>query len=117
MVKRKTAQELMAERNPLTRTPVAPVDIYSQPAEPPKEPEGEPEPTTTEAKPAQTKAPDAPLHQGTEDRVRPYSTYLRQSQVKGIQLRAIHRGVNDKDISQEAFDEYFERHPLQNYSD
>lgn len=113
MVKRKTAKELMAERNPLTRTPVTPVDIYSQPAEPPKEPEGEPEPTTTEAKPDQTKAPDAPLHQDTDDKVRPYSTYLRQSQVKGIKRRAIERDIDYQEIVQEAIDEYFERHPLQ----
>jgi hypothetical protein len=112
MVKHKTAQELMAVRNPLMRTPVTPVDIYSQPPKPVEESEREQEPTTTEARPTQTKSSEVPLHKKTGNRVRPYSTYLYQSQVKGIKLRAIDREIDDKDVVQEAIDEYFKKHPL-----
>lgn len=113
MAKRKTTQELMAERNPLTRTPVTPVDIYSQPLEPTKEPaKQEPIATTAEKKAPQARSPETPLQKRTSDRVRPYSTYLFQSQVKGIKLRAIEREADDKDIVQEAIGEYFKNHPL-----
>lgn len=113
MVKHKTAQELMAVRNPLTRTPVAPVDIYSQPPEPATEPEKQ-EPTVTASgpDPTQAQSPETLLLKDTDDRERPYSTYLRKSQVKGIKLRAIGRELDDKDIAQEAIDEYFKNHPL-----
>ena len=114
MVKRKTVQELMAERNPLTRTPVAPVDIYNQPPKPVEEPEKKQKPTVpgSETKPIQAKSSEVPLHKRTGDRVRPYSTYLYQSQVKGIKLRAVEQDVNDFAIVQEAIDEYFKKHPL-----
>jgi hypothetical protein len=113
MVKRKTAKELMAERNPLTRTSVASVDIYSQPPTPVEEPEEKQELTTTtsEIKPVSVRSPKMSPNKSPRDRVRAYSTYLRQSQVKGIKLRAIEREINDKDIVQEAMDEYFEKHP------
>ena len=115
MAKHKTAKELMTERNPLMRTPVAPVDIYSQPPKPVEVPEKNQEPTTTtsEAKPIQVKSsPETPINKNTDDRIRPYSTYVRQYQVKGVKLRAIERELDDKDIVQEALDEYFESHPL-----
>lgn len=114
MVKHKTAQELMAERNPLTRMPVTPVDIYSQSPAPAAEPQKKPKPTPSipETKSAQAQLPTIPPQKKTDDNIRPYSTYLRQSQVKGIKLRAIERDLDDKDIAQEAFDEYFKNHPL-----
>jgi hypothetical protein len=46
------------------------------------------------------------------ERLRPYSTYLRQGQVKGIKLRAVERDTKDMQIVQEAIDEYFKNHPL-----
>jgi hypothetical protein len=114
MVKRKTAQELMAERNPLGRTPVAPVDIYSQPFNSVDESKEKQEPTgaTSETQPSQVQPLEAPRQKDAEDRERPYSTYLLQSQVKGIKLRAIDRDLDDKDIMQEAVQEYLQNHPL-----
>lgn len=114
MVKRKTAQELMAERNPLARTPVAPVDIYSQSFNPLGEPNGKQEPAaaTPETQPSQVQSPEVLCQKDAEDRERPYSTYLLQSQVKGIKLRAIDRDLDDKDIMQEAVEEYLKNHPL-----
>lgn len=113
MGKHKTAQELMAERNPLTRTPVAPIDIYTQTLEPPQESETQEAVTASSgANSTQVQSSETPVHQETDDRIRPYSTYLRQSQVKGIKLRAIDREIDDKDIVQEAIDEYFNNHSL-----
>ncbi len=114
MVKRKTAQELMAERNPLARTAVAPVDIYSQPSNSIEEPQGKQEPAAaiSEIQPSQARSPEAPHPKDAEDRERPYSTYLLQYQVKGIKLRAIDRDLDDKDIMQEAVEEYLKNHPL-----
>ncbi|SRR5581483_3889869 len=114
MAKHKTNQELMAKRNPLSRTAVEPVDIYDQPAQSFEEFEEEQgyQPTVAEAKPAQAQPQETPLPIVAADRVRPYSTYLRQSQVKGIKLRAVERELDDKDIVQEAIDEYFKNHPL-----
>lgn len=114
MVKRKTAQELMAERNPLARTPVAPVDIYSQPSNSIEEPQEKQEPAVaiSETQPSQAQSPEAPRQKDAKDRERPYSTYLLQSQVKGIKLRAIDRDLDDKDIMQEAVEEYLKNHPL-----
>ena len=114
MVKRKTAQELMAERNPLARTPVAPVDIYTQSFDSAKEPKGKQEPAAIipETQPSQADSPKARRPKNAEDRERPYSTYLLQSQVKGIKLHAIDRDLDDKDIMQEAVKEYLKNHPL-----
>lgn len=115
MAKRKTAQELMAERNPLARMPVAPVDIYSQPSSSIEEPLGKQEPAAAipEIQPGQTPSPEVLRQKEAKDRERPYSTYLLQSQVKGIKLHAIDRDVDDKDIMQEAVKEYLKNHPLQ----
>lgn len=114
MAKRETLQELMKKRNPLTRTPIAPVDIYSQPPElvPAKEPDRKQEPTATKAKLIQAKPPETPPQKNTADSAGHYSTYLYPSQVKGIKLRAVEWGRDDKDIVQEAIDEYFNNHPL-----
>lgn len=114
MTKHKTTQELMAERNPLTRASITPLDIYSQPLEPEptKELEQEQKPAATETKLIQAKSPETPPQKNTADGVRHYSTYLYRSQVKGIKLRAVEWGQDDKDIVQEAIDEYFKNHPL-----
>ena len=110
MAKHKTVKEMMAERKPLTRKPVEPVNIYDTL---PDTEEAEPSQTgvlsqkskTTTTKVATVAQDDtAPLH--------PYSTYLRQGQVKGIKLRAVYRDINDMEIVQEAVDEYFKNHPL-----
>lgn len=113
MAKHKKAQDLMAARNPLKRTAVEPVDIYTQAPQPLEEfeEEQEPEPIARE-KPSQAESQETPLTPVSEDRVRPYSTYLRQSQVKGIKRRAVEWESDDKDIVQEAIDEYFKNHPL-----
>ncbi len=104
MAKRKSPQELMAERNPLSRQAVEPVDIYSEPAKsetPVKTAENSPKRTNNTA--AKTKLKAA---------TRPYSTYLTDEQVKGIKLRAINGSKKDQHIVQAAIDEYFERHQL-----
>jgi hypothetical protein len=123
MAKRLSPQEMMAQRNPLMRTPVAPVDIYSQPrpVTPVAEPEAskKSEPKQTQRKPVKTekktevepKVTKKPVEQA-EGSDSPYSTYLYKSQVKGIKLRAIEQDVKDKHIVQQAIDEYFKNHPL-----
>jgi hypothetical protein len=125
MAKRLSPQEMMAQRNPLTRAAVAPVDIYNpSPATPKVEPEV---PTKTEsapkqerkAVPAKTVREETPKPKMTRAAAKeievtdsPYSTYLFKKQVKGIKLRAIEEDVNDKEIVQRAIDEYFKNHPL-----
>lgn len=110
MAKHKTVKEMMAERKPLMRKPVEPINIYSA------------QPDTEETEPEQARVlPQEPMtiatkdtktaHEDTEP-LRPYSTYLRKRQVKGIKLRAVEREINDMDIVQEAVDEYFKTHPL-----
>jgi hypothetical protein len=103
MAKRKSPQELMAERNPLGRTAVAPVDIYSEPAE-----QSKPVKTAHNSSQAAKKGPVKAVSKET----RPYSTYLTNDQVKGIKLRAVNSGQKDQHIVQAAVDEYFERHQL-----
>lgn len=110
MAKHKTVKEMMAERQPLTRKPVEPVNIYtaSPVVDAPqvkqaKLPSQKPKPTPTKGA--------APAQDDTEP-VRPYSTYLRRGQIKGIKLRAVERDINDMDIVQEAIDEYFKNHPF-----
>ena len=110
MAKHKTVKEMMAERQPLTRKPVEPINIYSTPT---KTVETEPKQAKVspqKSKPAITK--DAAAAQAATEPLRPYSTYLYQRQVKGIKLRAVERDINDMDIVQEAVDEYFKSHPL-----
>lgn len=118
MAKRKSPQELMASRNPLTRTAVTPVDIYSQ-AQPPVaevKTEQNRKPHTDE----QTKKPileskgrkDAEVKKTDHESkpVVPYSTYLSPEKIKKIKWRALERDTKDYRIVQEAIDEYFERH-------
>jgi hypothetical protein len=118
MAKHKTAKELMAERNPLNRTAVAPVDIYSQPQPTVVQSKEESKPETQMDKPKIVPAltpiekKKTPVQKETTDVVRPYSTYLRQSQVKGIKRRAVETDVKDQHIVQAAIDEYFACHPL-----
>ena len=110
MVKHKSIQEMMAERKPLERKPVEPVNIYSalpnSEAVEPKQAAVAPQKSKTPAKKVAAVAKDE-----TEP-LRPYSTYLRKGQVKGIKLRAVERDINDMEIVQEAIDEYFKNHPL-----
>lgn len=110
MVKHKSVKEMMAERKPLMRKPVEPINIYS--AQPDTE---ETKPEQARVVPQEPKPPakkvTKPAHNATEP-LRPYSTYLRKGQVKGIKLRAVERDVNDMEIVQEAIDEYFKKHPL-----
>ncbi|SRR6266568_3798421 len=122
MAKRKTTQELMAQRNPLNhRAAVAPVDIYQQPAPVVEQPETilkpeskkEPKATSKSGAPkeesSQSVPPSTEVNTETDN---PYSTYLYKKQVKGIKLRAIEQGVKDKHVVQQAIDEYFQNHPL-----
>ncbi len=116
---------MMAQRNPLTRSAVAPVDIYNPaPVTPKVESEA---PAKTEVAPKQEKKAE-PAKTGKKENPKPkmtqvatiqpevtdspYSTYLFKKQVKGIKLRAIEEDVNDKEIVQRAIDEYFRNHPL-----
>lgn len=109
----------MAARNPLNRVAVAPVDIYNQAPEPVQEaPAVEPKPAAKKhdrqevAKVAKKLAATAEAPQTEVETDSPYSTYLFKHQVKGIKLRAIEQDVNDKDVVQQAVDEYFKNHPL-----
>ncbi|GCE46263.1 hypothetical protein EI42_03131 [Thermosporothrix hazakensis] len=113
MSKPKSPQELMATRNPLARKPVAPVDIPT----PTEAGESETATESTTLAPAKQQSIVKKLGAQTtasqdDEIVRPYSTYLTPSQIKGIQFRAVGRGKNDYAIVQEALDEYFEKHPL-----
>jgi hypothetical protein len=101
MAKRKSPQELMAERNPLGRKAVEPVDIYTKPTE-----------TETPVKTAQNSSQEPKKVTSKEKITRPYSTYLTNEQVKGIKLRAVNSGQKDQHIVQAAIDEYFERNKL-----
>lgn len=111
--KRLSTKELLAQRNPLMRTVVAPVDIYEQI-------ETASEEAKKETKKPASKAPKAskpaiktsPItEKKADDPVNPYSTYLRKSQVKQIKHRAVDMDVKDQHIVQAAIDEYFARHP------
>lgn len=118
MAKHKSPQELMAQRNPLNRTAVAPVDIYNQPPEPVQvTPKTEPKPEVKSDRRITPRVVEKPIAKPTTPKVQdetdsPYSTYLFKKQVKGIKLRAIEEDVNDKEIVQRAIDEYFKNHPL-----
>src|SRR5690242_1204553 len=110
MVKHKSVKELMAMRQPLARKPVEPVNIYTAPA---KTEEVKPKPTeAVPQKPKLTVTKAATVVQDDTEPLRPYSTYLRKGQVKGIKLRAVERDIKDMAIVQEAVDEYFRNHPL-----
>ncbi len=110
MVKHKSVKEMMAERKPLARKPVEPVNIYSAPTVTQETKPAQARVVTQPAKPKATKEP--PFVQDETEPLRAYSTYLRKGQVKGIKLRAVERDVNDMEIVQEAIDEYFKKHPL-----
>ncbi len=90
MAKPKTTDEMMADRNPLTRP--KPVDIFAAPQK--KQVEVTEEPTT----PAQQKV----QVQAQADPVVPYGTYLRKSQIVAVKMYAIEKGVHDKQVMQEA---------------
>ena len=110
MVKHKSIKEMMAERKPLLRKPVEPVNIYSAQliTEEPK-----PEQARVVPQPVKPKAPKVPIAAKDDmEPLRPYSTYLLKGQVKGIKRRAVERDIKDMDIVQEAIDEYFKHHPL-----
>jgi len=123
MAKRLSPQQMMAQRNPLTRSAVAPVDIYNTvPKVAPKAPaktdaalkhkkSEEPAKTTTKEH-SQLKQTQSVTVTPAEVTDSPYSTYLFKKQVKGIKLRAIEEDVHDKEIVQRAIDEYFKNHPL-----
>lgn len=107
--KRLNPKDMLAARNPLARSVVAPVDIYDQIAEQTgqgtkKTAEKPARKTGSQTKPAKKPAKPA------DDYVRPYSTYLKKSQVRAIKFRAVEREVKDQQIVQEAIDEYFVRH-------
>lgn len=116
MAKHKSPQELMAARNPFTRKPVEPVDIYkpSVPVEAEK-PEATQEPIDSNPKNEQSTSKELAPPTAIPNKVgvlRKYSTYLSPSQIKGIRLRAVEHDVNDFAIVQEAIDEYFQKHLL-----
>ena len=111
MAKRKNTKELLAERNPLQRVFVEPVDIYEQDAEA----SGQGSEAAAASKRRDAAAPKAVQKnkaKSADDPLRPYSTYLRRSQVKNIKRHAVEREVKDMLIMQEAVDEYLKRHTL-----
>jgi len=110
MAKHKTVKEMMAERKPLTRKPVEPVNIYHTLPDPEETEPKQEGVLSQKSKTTTTKV--ATVAQDDTAPLRPYSTYLRQGQVKDIKLRAVHRDINDMEIVQEAVDEYFKNHPL-----
>lgn len=110
MVRHKSVKEMLAERQPLVRKPVEPVNIYSPQPNAEEVPSKQSEIVPQTSKPKAMKV--APTVQDEAEPLRPYSTYLRKGQVKGIKLRAVERDINDMQIVQEAIDEYFKNHPL-----
>ena len=113
MAKRKNTKELLAERNPLQRVFVEPVDIYNQEEAGDVVREERVSVNTSEKTP-KASAPAAIKRASSEvdDPLRPYSTYLRRSQVKNIKRHAVEREVKDMLVVQEAIDEYLRRHKL-----
>ena len=109
MAKHKSVSEMMAERKPLARKPVEPVNIYGAP---PVETAELEQARVSPKKPRTTTTKAATVAHDDTEPLRPYSTYLRKGQVKGIKLRAVERDINDIEIVQEAIDEYFKDHPL-----
>lgn len=118
--KRLSTKELLAQRNPLMRTVVAPVDIYAQVETASREAKKvatQPKKSVKASRPA-TKTQPKTANKSTQpakktpadDPVNPYSTYLRRSQVKQIKHRAVDMDVKDQHIVQAAIDEYFSRH-------
>ena len=110
MAKHKSVKEMMAERQPLTRKPVEPVNIYGTPSNVEEAEVKQARVSPQKSKTTTTK--DAALAQADTEPLRPYSTYLRQGQVKGIKRRAVEWDIKDMKIVQEAVDEYFKNHPL-----
>ncbi len=121
-------QETIANRNPLRRVAVIPVDPYAVPAlSPPESPntgEATTNASTTGAGDAhgQGAAPPPPTtgtrtagegstKKAADDPIVAYGTYLRASQRTGIKIRAALSGRDSYEIVQDAMDEYFERHP------
>jgi hypothetical protein len=117
MGKHKSVQEMMKERQPLTRTSIEPSNIYSlAPPEPtptaaPKQHIATPQRTKKKTDTPAKKTTAIAAHDNAKAE-RPYSTYVRKEQVRGVKLRAVEREIDDKDIVQEALDEYFKNHPL-----
>ena len=119
MAKRKSPQELMAARNPLTRSSVMPVDIYSHAQPPAVLPEAERErerytDAQVKKRVAEREAgknPEVKKPKDESDPIVPYSTYLNPEKIKKIKWRALERDLKDYRIVQEAIDEYFERNP------
>lgn len=107
--KKLTPKELLAERNPLNRAVVAPVDIYDQLEAAEKATNKEVKAEKSAGRPP--KNSKKPANKSADDPVGPYSTYLRKSQVKKIKHRAVDTEVKDQHIVQEAIDEYFRRRP------
>lgn len=109
MAKRKNTKDLLAERNPLQRVSVEPVDIYAQDEAGERKTDAE---TTAQAARAESTPARADKRTASDDPLRPYSTYLRRSQVKNIKRHAVEREIKDMLIMQEAVDEYLRRHKL-----
>jgi hypothetical protein len=113
MVKHKSVKEMMAERKPLLRKPVEPINIYSTPpASVMEQPKPQQESRVVSRPPKLTAKKETKTVPEASELLHHYSTYLRKGQVKGIKLRALERDINDMEIVQEAVDEYFKNHPL-----
>ena len=102
---KKSPQELISERNPLDRKRVEPLDLYSQPPATQQQTPGEQPVKSEEPKPERAAAPEV-------DTVKSYSTYVRESLIEGIKLRAFKRHVKDRQVVEDALEEYFKNHPL-----
>jgi hypothetical protein len=106
MSAKKNTKDLMAERNPLQRAFVEPVDIYEQ------ETEGQQAASKSVTTQQRSMSAKKKAAKAADDPLRPYSTYLPRSHVKNIKRHAVEREVKDMVIMQEAVEEYLKRHPL-----
>jgi hypothetical protein len=140
--KQPSIRDTIANRNPLRRVAVTPIDPYAVPepatsASPPSEGNQSSDATAAgtgdmsgqgAASPsipaADTKTADIEHDRGDrqgnakheDDPVVMYGTYIRSSQRTGIKLRAALTGRDSYKIIQDAIDEYFENHPLDRVS-
>lgn len=103
---KKNLQAAMKNRNPLATKPptIKPVDLYG--GDDKKESLSQESPKVQKEK--MTEKPKK-----TETAVdQLYTTYIRKDQKKKIKLHALETDKHDKEIVQEALDEYFKNHSL-----
>jgi hypothetical protein len=129
--KQPSIRETIADRSPLRRLTVTPVDPYAVPQQDPTPDKSEQEtdsttPGSRDSGSQRAASPSPAANSGAadakgvsddlvgvkDDPVVQYGTYIRASQRTGIKLRAAITGRDSYAIIQDAIDEYFENHPV-----